>query len=572
MEEESKTGNLSKAKREKLIVELGAIKAFLEKHAGTDKNATRLLSFAADLEKEVREKKFGLVFEEHRERVDAELAENIPVLEEVKERFVGLRGDAETRRPNFLIEGDNLAALKLLDKTHRGRIDLIYIDPPYNTGNDDFMYNDAYVDDDDGFKHSKWLSFMEKRLRLAWGLLSREGAIFISIDDNEFAHLKMLCDSIFDESNFVNAIVVKMSEVSGVKMSHTTKRFAKLKEYCLIYCRDVNTFCLKPIIKMKTDDREKFANYAKYYSKIIVEKSKPVEEWEILPLEEYCSQHGIDLGDDKSKILAFKLDHADQMVYRTNNKAFSKIRSSKKLMRVKSARGLDYVWWEGKQMLFLSDYVKSFEGDLWTDISTINLNKEGFVDFPNGKKPLKLLQRILKTKPTLDLTVLDFFAGSGTTGHAVMKLNAEDNGHRQFILVTNNENGICEKVTYKRLKRVIAKENYAECVKYFRVGYMPILEEEGYWERADSLLKHVRELVELENGIDFAHDKSVAIVLTDGELATFVQSLSAKDADGPRILYKGHNVLVGTKAKAALDRRHVEVRTIPDYYYPELED
>jgi len=571
MEEELKTGNLSKAKREKLIVELGAIKAFLEKHAGTDKNATRLLSFAADLEKEVREKKFGLVFEEHRERVDAELEENIPVLEEVKKRFITPRGDAEARSPNFLIEGDNLAALKLLEKTHRGKIDLIYIDPPYNTGNEDFMYNDAYVDDNDGFKHSKWLSFMEKRLRIAWELLSREGAIFISIDDNEFAHLKILCDSIFDESNFVNAIVVKMSEVSGVKMAHTTKRFPKLKEYCLIYCRDVNSFCLKPIIKMKTDSG-KFADYAKYYSKIIVDKSKPVEEWEILPLEEYCSQRGIDLGDDKSKILAFKLDHADQMVYRTNNKALSKIRSNKKLMLVKSARGLDYVWWEGKQMLFLSDYVKSFEGDLWTDISTINLNKEGFVDFPNGKKPLKLLQRILKTKPTLDWTVLDFFAGSGTTGHAVMKLNAKDNGRRRFILVTNNENGICEKVTYERLKRVIEKENYEACVKYFRVGYVPILEKEGYWERADSLLKHVRELVELENGIDFAHDKSVAIVLTDGELATFIQSLFAKDEDVPRILYKGHNVLVGTKAKAALNRRHVEVRTIPDYYYPELED
>ena len=131
MESDGKIGNLSKARRERLLAEVGAIRAYLEKSADT--NATRLLEFAADLEKEVLGKKYGLVFEEHRERVDVELDENLPVLKEVKNRFVS-HGDAEARSLNFLIEGDNLAALKLLEKTHRGKIDLIYIDPPYNTG------------------------------------------------------------------------------------------------------------------------------------------------------------------------------------------------------------------------------------------------------------------------------------------------------------------------------------------------------------------------------------------------------------------------------------------------------
>ena len=209
------TGNLSKQRRDELVKKLRAIRSFLE--TSTNTNAVRLLQYAAELEKEVRTKKYGLVFEEHKERVDVELEHNLPVLTENKKRFIDNGGEV-----NFLIEGDNLAALKLLEKAHRGRIDLIYIDPPYNTGNEDFVYNDSYVDATDTFRHSKWLSFMKKRLEIARRLLTDEGSIFISIDDNEYAALKMLCDSIFGESCFVNTIAVKMSEVSGVKMSHVS--------------------------------------------------------------------------------------------------------------------------------------------------------------------------------------------------------------------------------------------------------------------------------------------------------------------------------------------------------------
>jgi adenine-specific DNA-methyltransferase len=183
-------------------------------------------------------------------------------------------------------------------------------------------------------------------------------------------------------------------------------------------------------------------------------------------------------------------------------------------------------------------------------------------------KPVRLLTRILLIASDKGSTVLDFFAGSGTTGHAVMKLNAEDGGRRKFILVTNNENEICEKVTYERLKRVIAREKYAAALKYFKVDYVPI-GEEGYWNLADKLLGHIRELVELENGIDFRHDKSVAIVLRDEEVAGFVKGLNA---GGAHILYKGHNVMLDAKARKAIEKHGVEVRTIPDYYYPELEN
>ncbi|MBR3921815.1 MAG: site-specific DNA-methyltransferase, partial [Kiritimatiellae bacterium] len=226
-------GNVSKVHRERLLAEVAAIKSFLERSGDT--NATRLLSFAADLEKEVRGKKFGLIFEEHRERVDAELEANIPILEEVKERFVSHRGTEVQSPLNFLIEGDNLAALKLLEKTHRGKIDLIYIDPPYNTGNNGnkFIYNDSYIDKIDTFRHSKWLSFMKKRLECMRSLMSREAYLCISIDDNELYSLKMLCDEIFNEENLI-ACIPRRTKSSG----KTTKDISSNHDYVLIYARD----------------------------------------------------------------------------------------------------------------------------------------------------------------------------------------------------------------------------------------------------------------------------------------------------------------------------------------------
>lgn len=560
------TGNLSKQRRDELVKKLRAIRSFLE--TSTDTNAVRLLQYAAELEKEVRTKKYGLVFEEHKERVDVELEHNLPVLTENKKRFIDNGGEV-----NFLIEGDNLAALKLLEKTHRGRIDLIYIDPPYNTGNEDFVYNDSYVDATDTFRHSKWLSFMKKRLEIARRLLTDEGSIFISIDDNEYAALKMLCDSIFGESCFVNTIAVKMSEVSGVKMSHVDKKLPKLKEYCLVYCRDASKFRLKPIVKMKSDDVEKITKYAKYYSKIIVDKTLPVEDWEIISLDEYFERSGMNMLTDDGKkdnerVLQFKLENAERMVYRTNNKAFENVECDKKLAVITSARGLEYIWWEGKQMLFLSDYIKEFEGDMWMDISTINLNKEGYVDFVNGKKPVKLISRCVATHLSKNALVLDFFAGSGTTGHAVMNLNAKDGGKRKFILVTNNENGICEKVTYERLKRVIAKEGYAARLKYYKIDYVPI-DEKVYYEYANELLKHTQELVELENAVDFSKDKTVAIVLTDKEAAQF--AADEKRMAKCKAVYVGHDVLMRSEDKKAIKRRGIEIKIIPQYYYPELE-
>lgn len=189
--------NVSKQKREDLLAKIKAIRTYIAT-APQDDNTANLLAYLSELEKDVGAKKYGLVFEEHREEIDEVLSTHTPVLTEDGSLFIDNGGQM-----NFLIEGDNLASLQLLEKTHKGKIDLIYIDPPYNTGKKDFVYDDVFVDKTDLFKHSKWLSFMAVRLEIAKTLLSEKGTIFISIDDGEQAVLRQLCDSIFGENNFV---------------------------------------------------------------------------------------------------------------------------------------------------------------------------------------------------------------------------------------------------------------------------------------------------------------------------------------------------------------------------------
>ncbi|MBL7915519.1 MAG: site-specific DNA-methyltransferase [Bacteroidia bacterium] len=396
-------------------------------------------------------KKYGLVWEDKPEDVEEQLRENLPVLKEVKERAI-INGK---EYPNhILIEGDNLHALTALTFTHEGKIDLIYIDPPYNTGNKDFKYNDNFVDKEDDFRHSKWLSFMEKRLKIAKRLLTENGLIFVSIDDIECAQLKMLLDEVFNQ-NIVNSITVKTSESSGVKMSHVDKKLPKIKEYLLVYSKTKEATSLNPIKLAKVDDIDKFKAYAKYYSKIILNKEDPVENWKIIPISQYLSENGLSLNEEQ--VIEFKLQNAEKVVYRTNNRSLSGMKFDTETASVKSATGIDYVWWEGKQMLFLKDYIDEGLCDLWTDISTINLNKEicGLDSFENGQKPLELIKRVKKLYPSDKITILDFFGGSGTTLHSTIALNNEDGGSRKCILVTNNENNICVDVTYERNKRVI---------------------------------------------------------------------------------------------------------------------
>lgn len=217
--------NLSKIKREKMLEYLEKLKEI----NNNDKNIRAI----TEIENALNEKKYGLVWEEHSEKVDEMLEHNIPIFVEDETRKITAN---ENEAYNFLLEGDNLHSLKLLEKTHKGKIDVIYIDPPYNTGNKDFIYDDCFVDKTDGYSHSKWLSFMEKRLLIARELLSNEGVIFISIDDNEQAQLKLLCDSVFGEDNFIGEYI-KQSKVGG---GNDSKFIVKEHEYCKCFAKNIN--------------------------------------------------------------------------------------------------------------------------------------------------------------------------------------------------------------------------------------------------------------------------------------------------------------------------------------------
>lgn len=187
-------------------------------------------------------------------------------------------------------------------------------------------------------------------------------------------------------------------------------------------------------------------------------------------------------------------------------------------------------------------------------------------DYP---KPLSLLKKLMQICYSDSAIVLDCFAGSGTTGHAMMKLNAEDGGNRKFILCTNNENNICRDVTYERIRRVIDKENYPTSLKYYKVDYVPI-SDRMYYEYADELLLHIRELVELENGVNFTDNAEIGIVLTEEELDEFIANTDSFVQC--RKLYMGHDVLPTEEQEKKLQAHDIEISIIPDYYYRDLQE
>ena len=535
--------NISKKKRDDLLDKIKQIRAFIAA-APQDENTGNLLSYLSELEKDVNGKKYGLVFEEHREEIDEVLDTHTPVLTEDADLFIDHGGQM-----NFLLEGDTLAALKLLEKTHRGNIDLIFIDPPYNTRNGDFGYDDSRVDLTDTFRHSKWVSFMSERLLVARRLLKNDGVIFIAIDDNEQAALKLLCDQLFGEENFLASIIWQHS----IQPKGYSGTFSVHHNYILCYQKTAQ-FVLNSLPRTDEDNKA-YAN----------PDNDPRGRWRS--------------GDVRNAL------YRPNLIYDIISPSGNVIkpcangwRWSKETVEEKIKSG-EIIFSKDETRIIRKIYLDTLEGrtpetiwfgkDVGTTRSAMSEIKEIFGSSAFGTpKPTSLIERTLRLISRTDATVLDFFAGSGTTGHAVMKLNAEDGGTRRFILCTNNENGICRDVTYERIRRVIDKEDYAASLKYYKVGYVPI-SDRMYYEYADELLRHIRELVELENGINFTGNEEIAIVLTDEELEIFL------DDEGIckrcRKLYMGHDVLLDAQQAQALQEYNIAVNVIPDYYYKELE-
>lgn len=442
------------------------------------------------------ETQYGLRWMDVPEAFDEKAENAVPILEEVKEKAI----TSEDGKPtHILIEGDNYHALTCLNYTHKGAIDVIYIDPPYNTGSDGFIYKDKRVLDkfpdgttvptDHPLRHSYWLSFMHKRLQLAKNLLSKRGVIFISIDDNEQANLKLLCDQVFGEKNFVAKFDWrKKTGANDAKdiaiVTESILLYAKNKVQTLesnIWNRDDNSVNQK---RYKLSDQY-VTTRGKYYYDTLDRGGLQYSDSMNFGIEAPDGGMIFPNGRDTFKNDGWIWKWGKEKIQWGIENGFIEFIKSKK------SKGSAYtIKYKVYQHVDNEGNIRERSGRAFMNLILDPINQQGNdemksifdnnVPFSNPK-PLRLISMLLKTIKTEQSTILDFFAGSGTTMHATMQLNEEDGGHRQCILVTNNENQICEKVTYERNRRVMQGYTNAKgeeiadlgnSLKYYRTAFV----------------------------------------------------------------------------------------------------
>lgn len=410
-------------------------------------------------------KRYGLVWEESGEEALEIMQENFPVFKEDENKRLDSAPDGS---PNHvLIEGDNLNALTTLTYTHAGKIDVIYIDPPYNTGNKDFIYNDSFVDREDGYRHSKWLSFMSRRLRMSRHLLKDNGVFFISVGSDEVAQLTLLCNEVFGEENQI-AMVSRVQKRGNGKGTH----FSPAVDYVLAYSNNkssVSRFFAPntsdfPILETKGERAGEYYECTKSLYQGSLD-SRPNQRYYI-----ECPDHTFIIppgnvfpNEIRDASFVKPIDNNDKC-WRWSWESYLRQKDLLVFKKVKKSSLIDENGNPSKWNVYTKRYQKDAEekgkvppnyiDDCINSLGTCRLG-DLTLEF-SFSKPCELLKKlVMYTNKGKDILILDFFAGSGTSLDATMQLNAEDGGHRQCILVTNNENGICEKVTYERNKRVI---------------------------------------------------------------------------------------------------------------------
>ncbi|MBL4707099.1 MAG: site-specific DNA-methyltransferase [Flavobacteriales bacterium] len=359
-------------------------------------------------------------------------------LKEIKSRRIG-----KSSLEHWIIEGDNFDGLKALQTKLHQKVDIIYIDPPYNTKNNSFGYTDR-------LNSSSWGSFMAKRLSLAKQYLSDKGAIFISIDDNEFSTLKLICDDIFGKENFVANFIRKCKSGSG----HSSKQVAIEFDYMLCYAKEKKSLVFNgQTLDPANDNRYKFEDKhvehrGKYYLRDLAYKG------------------------NYSKSLDYPIGTPDRIVIYPGRIFGKPIMWRWNQSKLNWGIENDYVVFKKRKENW-KVYIKQYQFvDNKNQKVIRTIPYRAIIDFPNASgsralkevlpnanftypKPIELVQFLFQLLNKKDAVILDFFAGSGTTLHATLNQNELDGGKRRCILITNNENGICKEITYERGKRLI---------------------------------------------------------------------------------------------------------------------
>ena len=595
--------NLSQIKRKKMIEFLETLK---EQHSDDES-----LMAINEIERELTSKKYGLVWEQHEENVDVKMRTHIPVFTEDKEREIVGKPDSEDF--NFLLEGDNLHSLKLLEKTHRGKIDVIYIDPPYNRGKEDFKYNDNFVVNEDGYKHSKWLSFMEKRLKIAKNLLSNTGVIIINIDEHESYTLMCLLQEIFGEENNIGEIIWNKQNPKGDSLG-----ISAMHETIFCFCKNREAFFKNNnvCIRKKPNAEIMIKKAKKLFNKL---GKKSIPEDVLVAIKPFG--YSAEIKKDFYVKYDLKLINKEfqswlaRQNFSNGEKAYKYIDETGRIYR-----GVSMAWpnkkkapddyfiplihpvthkpcpipergWrnppstmkkllEQGRIIFGSDETKQperkyyLDENMYENVPSIYENADSAddlllklgVEFEYPKPVSEAIYVCSCIHPNASL-FLDFFAGSGTTGQAILEMNKADNGHRHFILCTSNDNNICTNVTYPRIKTVITGRckdgsKYSDGIpanlKYYKTDFIAKDSE----ELSDDLISHIVEMIQLEYGVKVDNEKYV-MIMSDEEMDEFERNID--NYTKLKAVFINQDVLLSTSQEQLINTLNSYI--IPNYYF-----
>ncbi len=394
------------------------------------------------------------------------------LLKKVKSASVG------DRSKNLIIHGDNLEALKALMPYYAGKVKCIYIDPPYNTGNEGWVYNDKVNspkikkwlgkvvggESEDLNRHDKWLCMMLPRLKLLKDLLANDGAIFISIDDNEQHHLRNILEEVFGEENFITNIIWQKKYTQ----SNDAKYFSDTHDFILAFAKNLDSFSVRPL--KRTEEQN-----ARYLNP----DNDPRGVWMTQPLHAKS-------GTDKTYSYTFK----NGVVW--NPPAGTFPRYSKETLQKSEEENRIWFGKKGDAVPRLKKYLAEMKDGvipktiwLYDEVGSNDDAKRSIKNlFDNNPfespKPVNLLKRIIQLSCGENSIILDSYAGSGTTGHAVLDLNKEDGGNRKFIMIEMEDN-VAKDITAERVKRAIKKYDYNDGFEYCELS-QPLFNEEGQIE------------------------------------------------------------------------------------------